>query len=360
MKFAFRLCLVIGLLQITAISVGQKKDYLGFYMEPVYQYGFLWQHRPSLADVAGGNIHVYQLTIGQTSYGKTFWDQLYRYPDRGIGFCYMFLGNPEDLGQAGALYYYLRFPLIKKKKFGLSYKLSGGLAYLNQENIAIGSHINLYFDFSIDTKVKLGERFELINAFGATHFSNGAIKMPNLGVNLFSYRIGLQYKLQVPDRERIRHELPELLAKNDISIVCGAGIKEKRPDGGQSFTVASASIDYLRILNHKYKLGAGFDLFYDETMFELMDPDSSLLLNNKDIMRYGLHLSYEAQINRLVIAIHLGTYLHANYIEDGKIYQRVALRYLLSKNLFANVSLKTSKGVADFVEWGIGYQFLWK
>jgi hypothetical protein len=59
----------------------------------------------------------------------------------------------------------------------------------------------------------------------------------------------------------------------------------------------------------------------------------------------------------LVLGINLGTYLHAKYTEDGKIYQRIALRYIISKNIFTNISLKTSKGVADFVEWGIGYQF---
>ncbi len=360
MNLIYRLSLIIILFQAIPKSLGQNKENQGFYLEPIYQYGFLWQHRPSLADIAGGNINVFQLTFGQSSYGKTYWDQLYRYPDRGIGYCYVFLGNPKDLGQANALYYYLRIPLIRKKKFNLGYKLSGGLAFLNQENIAIGTHINLYFDFSIDAKLNLGERFVLINSFGATHFSNGAIKMPNLGVNLFSYRIGLQYKLQSGEREKIIHELPKLPKKNTINVVIGAGIKEKRPTGGKSYTVASASTDYLRIINHKYKVGAGFDAFYDETMFELMDPDSILDLTNKDIMRYGLHLSVETQINRLVLAIHVGTYLNANYTEDGKIYQRVALRYLISKNLFANVSLKTSKGVADFVEWGFGYQFMWR
>ena len=360
MNLKHRLLIITALFIVIPKLKAQEKTNKNYFIEPVYQYGFLWQHRPSMADIAGGNIQVFQLTLGQKSYGKTYWDQLYRYPDRGVGYCYVNLGNPDALGNANALYYYLRIPIVKWTKFSINYKISGGLAYINQENIAIGSHINLYFDFSLDTKLRLGKRIELINAFGATHFSNGAIRMPNLGINLFAYRIGINYKLQSPEATPIKQELPELLKKNVISFVAGAGVKQKRPDGDTNFTVASASIDYLRILGHQHKVGAGIDIFYDETMFSIMDPDSSLNLKTKDIMRYGFHLSYEARINRLVLAVHVGTYLHANYTNDGKIYQRIALRYLITYNLFTNISLKTSKGIADFVEWGVGYQFKWK
>jgi len=341
-------------------SRSQENSHQNFYLEPVYQYGFIWQHRPSLAEVIGGNINVFRLSFGKETFGQSYWEQLYRYPDWGIGYSFTDLGNAEELGKANAVYYYLRIPVLKKPKFTLSYKISGGLAYLNQGNIAIGSHLNLYFDASIDTKVKLSERLELINSFGATHYSNGAIVMPNLGVNLFSYRLGIQYKLQKIEREKITLELPEKYRKSSVVAVIGAGIKEKRPFGGEKFTVASGSIDYMRVVSLQHKFGVGFDTFYDETLFELMDPDSTLSLTNKDIMRYGFHLSGEAQYKKLVIALHIGTYLHAKYTDDGKIYQRVALRYLFSKNLFANISLKTSKGVADFVEWGLGYQFYWK
>jgi hypothetical protein len=326
------------------------------YFESDYHYGFLWQHSPSLADVAGGNIHSIFISMGQETYGKSYWDQLYRYPDRGFGFNFYYLGNPETLGRASSIYYYFRIPILKKTKFSFNYKLSGGLAYLEQENIAIGTHVNLFFNACLDTKISIGGKFELINAFGATHFSNGAIKMPNLGVNLFTYSIGLIYKLPNSWNENIIQELPPLTKRNILSIAISAGIKEKRPNGNIGYTVASTSLDYLYQLGLKHKIGSGLDIFYDKSLFELMDPDSSLSLRNKDIMRYGCHLSFEAQIYKIILGIQLGTYLYAKYDEDGKIYQRIALKYVLSKNLLLNISLKTSKGVADFVEWGVDYR----
>lgn len=328
-----------------------------YYIEPVYQYGFIWQHRPSLSQIIGGNINVARITFGKSTYGETYWEQLYRYPDHGIGYSFTDLGNSETLGQANAVYYYLRIPIFKRPKFSLHYKISGGLAYLNRGNIAIGSHLNLYFDASIDAKFRISNRIDLIGAFGATHYSNGAIVMPNLGVNLFSVRLGMQYKFYDSSTEKLRVQLPEIIHRHAITTVVGVGVKEKRPDGGKKYTVSSLSVDYMRIVGYKHKFGIGIDAFYDETMNELIDPKLTMNLSNKDIMRYGIHIAGEARYKQLVLAVHIGTYLWARYKDDGKIYQRVALRYLFNENIFANVSLKTSNGVADFVEWGIGYQF---
>jgi hypothetical protein len=355
-----RLFIPVFFLVFVPFSNLQSQVGKNLFIEAGYHYGFLWQHSPSMADIAGGKISAFDISLGQKTYGKSYWDQLYRYPDRGFGYSFYYLGNPQQLGRANSLFYYFRIPLIKKRKFSLNYKISGGLAHLEQENIAIGTHLNLYFNACVDTKLRIGKKIELINAFGATHFSNGAIKMPNLGVNLFTYSIGLTYQLHNTLNDKIVQELQPICKRNVISTVISAGTKEKRPNGEISYSVASVSVDYLYQLSHKHKIGSGIDVFYDESMYELMNPDSSLSLNRTDIMRYGWHLSLETQIYRIVLGIHLGTYLHAKYTTDGRIYQRIALRYLVSKNLFANISLKTSKGVADFVEWGFGYQFRFK
>lgn len=341
------------------ISFGQDDGLRSYFIEGNYQYGFIWQHNPSLSDVIGGNINVFQLNLGKETVGETYWDQLYRYPEWGVGYYFADLGNEKELGNANALFAFVNIPLINGKKFQLRYKLSGGLAYLNKGNVAIGSPVNIYIDACLHTKIALGKQLYLVNSFGATHFSNGAIKTPNLGLNLFSYRIGLQYNLENTKAINKQLELPEIDSKNFISSVFSMGVKEIKDTDGKDFIIVTGAVDYLRRINHKHKIGAGLDVFYDESLFYTMNPDSSLKLDDNDIMRYGIHISSEVQIYRFVLGVNLGAYLKANYTDDGKIYQRVALRYLISKSLFANVSLKTSKGVAHFVEWGIGYQFSW-
>jgi len=340
--------------------VAQKTEHKNLILESKFQYGFIWQHRPSLKDIIGGNIKVFDISLGKQTYGQKNWEQLYRYPCYGFGYYFADLGNAQELGQANALFAYVDIPVLRKPKHLLSYRISGGLAYLNQGNIAIGTHINLYFDATINYRYRLSKHLDLINGFGATHFSNGAVKMPNLGINLFSYRLGLHYRFKTPGREFIKHDLPEIEKKNSISTYLATGIKEKRPEGGIPYNVATISVDYLRLINLKHKVGLGLDVFYDESLFETMNPDSSFKLTTSDIMRYGIHAAFEAEFNKIMLTLHLGTYLYAKYKEDGSVYQRVGIRYLISKNFYANISLKTSKGVADYTEFGFGYRFYWK
>ncbi|MEN8119855.1 MAG: acyloxyacyl hydrolase [Bacteroidota bacterium] len=359
-RILFLTILLFSITRYENFVSAQKVEHENLFLESKFQYGFIWQHRPTIKDIIGGNIKVFDISIGKQTYGQKYWEQLYRYPNYGFGYYFIDLGNPEELGQANALFAYVDIPVLRRGKHLLSYRISEGLAYLNQGNIAIGSHLNLYFDLTINYRYRLSEHLDLINGFGATHFSNGAIKMPNLGVNLFSYRLGLHYRFKTPVREFVKLELPVIEKKNSISFFLATGVKEKRPEGGIPYNVMTFSVDYLRLINLKHKVGLGFDTFYDESLFETMNPDSSLYINNSDIMRYGVHLAFEAELNKIMWVIHLGTYIRARYKEDGAIYQKVGIRYLISKNLYANISLKTSKGVADYTEFGFGYRFYWK
>jgi len=345
---------------IRYIMFSQDTIHKNNYIEGKYQYGFIWQHRPSLKELIDDNIHIFDISIGKQTYGKKNWQQLYRYPAYGFGYYFVDLGNPEELGRASALFAYYNITTYKRKKSSLSYRLSGGLGYLNNNNIAIGSHLNLFFNASILYKLQLGNRLDLITGIGATHFSNGAIDMPNLGLNLFSIKLGVQYRFKTPPMEFIKHELPEIEKKNSFSILAAAGIKEKRPNGGKKYNVRTSSVDYLRQISHKHNIGLGLDVFYDETLYDVLNPDSTLIILQSDIMRYGIHASFEAVFNKLVLSVQIGTYFFTNYTDDGIIFQRVGLKYFVTKNILVNVTLKTSSGVADFIEWGFIYRFYWK
>lgn len=340
-------------------AFGQHDNASPYYVESNYQYGFIWQHRPSMQSILGSNINVFQLNIGKETYGQNYWDKLYRYPDWGGGLYSANLGNDEKMGTANAIYGYLNVPLMLRKKFEVRYNISGGVAYLTKGNIAIGTHINLYFDLNINTRLFLTKRLYLVNAFGATHFSNGATKMPNLGLNLFSYRLGIHYQLSETKPKKIVKEIPAILKENSLNIVLNGGWKEIKSQVGEKYSVLTGSIDYLHRIGYKHKVGAGLDVFYDESLHYLMSVDLPSNVSHNEIMRYGIHLATEYRINNIILGIQLGTYLYANYTDDGIIYQRVGIRYLVYKNLFVNVSLKTSKGVADFIEWGLGYQIPW-
>lgn len=339
--------------------LGQNKSESPYFIETNYQYGFIWQHKPSLESILGGNINVVQISLGKETYGQSYWDQLYRYPDWGGGVYIANLGNDKELGYATSFFGYINVPVILRKRFELRYRLSGGLAYLTKGNIAVGTHCNLFFDANLNTRFLLTKKLYLVNAFGATHFSNGATKMPNLGLNLFSYRLGLHYMFSEVQPSKITNQLPEINSKNWFNMTVNGGLKEAKFNPGTKYTILSASTNYLRSLSYKHKIGVGLDLFYDESLYELMISEGNSNYTKNETLRYGIHLATEYRFKRIYLDIQLGTYLYSNYNGDGEFYERVGIRYLIYNDLFLSMSLKANNEVADFIEWGIGYQVPW-
>ena len=77
-------------------------------------------------------------------------------------------------------------------------------------------------------------------------------------------------------------------------------------------------------------------------------------------MSYAVVGSWEWVLTKNLYApIGLAYYLHRNFSngEKQQYYERIGLRYRLSKNLHAGLTIKAHAAVADYFEWTIGYTF---
>ncbi len=333
-----------------------------------YHNGFLYAHHSSIAYLTQSYINGYDIKIGKSTNGEHLWEQLYRYPELGIGFYNSNLGNSDVFGNVDAIYSYINVPIIKKQKISFNYNFAIGIAYLrhcfnvsnNYNNIAIGSKVNAYLNFDLDFKLKVINRLYLINGLGFTHFSNGAVKKPNLGLNLLTYQVGLKYFLNKDRKELIHNKISKIERKNEYSIILSGGIKGISPPGGKMYPTSSISFNGYRYLNLKQKVGIGLDVFYDNSidMTLKMNNNGTLKdIENKQIDLYssGIHLSHDLVFNKVSFTTQLGYYLYSKL--DRDFYSRLGFNYKLSEKFLLNLTLKTHWGKADFIEFGIGYCF---
>lgn len=70
----------------------------------------------------------------------------------------------------------------------------------------------------------------------------------------------------------------------------------------------------------------------------------------------GLTVMGEMVLYRLSALGELGVYLYNHDKQNKAIYQRIGLRYRLSKSLYSQISLKTHLNVADYLEFGFSYK----
>lgn len=326
--------------------------------------GFAIAHHSNMSQLIKGHLFGAELNYVFKTDGSKMWQQVHKYPEIGMCFLHMDLGNPEQLGTLEAIYPYTNIRLNKlSKKMSFNLRLGIGLSYItkpfdritNHQDNAIGSHLNGFVNLRLNTEIPLSKSLRLAAGIGLSHASNGAIKTPNLGLNMASVNLGMDYVFGNKNINFIKDSIPKAKREWHSSIIGVIGIKEMMPPGSPRYTAYGLMVNFYRNLNYKNKIGGGVEMSYNNSLKKVLAEDS-LSFSNSNLLRAGVKFCYSFNMHRLSLPIDFGVYFYDNRNYDGRFFHRIGLRYMVSKHIIANVTLITHWAVADYFEWGIGYQ----
>jgi hypothetical protein len=365
-KSAFILLFVIAILSNNYASLySGKNDSIKYFIEARLHYGFVISHHKSMAHLTTGHFPAFEINVGQQTHGEQVWQPLYKYPIIGMTFWYADLANPEVLGSAFAIYPYLNFHLYQQHDFLFNFRFGTGLGYLtkkfdrldNYKNIAIGSHINVTLNLFYEFKWIVLKKFAVSCFIGLTHFSNGAFKTPNLGINIPTIGIGVSHISHTSHHIITRIDTASFKKTHNLKIqlFISAGMKQMYPADGNTYGAYSLSSCFLKPLSKKREIGAGLDLFWEFANISNLKGEGIEVAHDYEVIKPGLHIDHQFDFSRFSFATQLGFYLYAKDKSDGPVYSRFALRYKITNKVMLNLALKTHFAKADFVEWGIGY-----
>jgi hypothetical protein len=341
-----------------------NRQKLNLIVEPRLHYGMVIPFYDAIKYLVQDNASGFELLIAFPTYGKDYWEKLYRFPRAGAGYSCWDLGNRQVFGTAHALYGFFNASVFKfRDRFSLNYQISFGASYLtkpfdideNYLNRAIGSHGNVYFRIGLDSRYIISPRIEFMVESGFSHFSSGKFKSPNYGLNALTGSLGVNYLFGNAKRGKLDPEIPPPGKKLHQSVIYSAGIKVFDNIYGTRYFISSLSYDLDWSWTHKRKLGIGADLFYDASIAEALGVDGVNNQNEANFIRFGIHGSYALQYRKLFMKMQLGHYLYSKYTDLTLVYSRLALQYLITSHIMLNVSLKSHMAKADFIEWGVGY-----
>src|SRR3989339_1191393 len=241
--------IIILFLFISISSIAGRDSIPNFFIKGKFGYGALIRHRESMGNLMR-HVGSMQIELGRQTNGIDLWEQLYRYPEYGAGYYFANLGDPKLLGQVHALYAYLNSPFYRTKKFSLNYHFAIGASYItrkwdykeNYMNLAIGTHLNVYFNVHLNAAYRINKKIEIIGGIGACHYSNGAIAQPNLGINVANADIGLRYYFNEYEEEFNKLEIPSCIKKNEFTVLYAVGTKSIPPPRGSNFFMSSLSL----------------------------------------------------------------------------------------------------------------------
>jgi len=334
-------------------------------------------HDP-IDDYRALSVHLLKQTTGQ----KT-WQKVYNYPSFGAGvYAVRFPGTPE-LGKPFAVYGLFTAPFKRWQNLSFDYNLGFGFTMNwesfevshNSYNIALGAEQSVYIDLGLEMNYRLQNGICLGVGGSFTHFSNGALKKPNYGINIAGPRIKLGYDFNDQLPQTGWNEVPPYTKRNEYLVSFFTGTKNVLYDGpgvdsvtmfkGVYYPVYGISLGYNRQVSYKSKLGFGmaFDYFGAANSSitlqngNLEDHDASL----RDGFEISVFPSYELVIDRLSLILQYGFFLHRQSYEGltPSTYQRIGIKYHVFKNIFAGLNLHAYNNyISDYIEWNIGYRLV--
>ncbi|KUJ52522.1 hypothetical protein AR685_05750 [Chryseobacterium sp. JAH] len=322
--------------------------------------------------------------------GSKEWHKRFGRPYYGGGILAMSFPNHQDMGNPFAVYGTFGGAITETKTHSWNYETSGGFAFnwnrYNYEkgylNPTLGSSVSIYVNFGVNYKYYLGKHFDLGLGMNFNHFSNGALRLPNKGMNAFSPKLSLVYHLN----ERQYHPTDSLSAFDkystlDVNFFGGVrhsiflgkdeGFEYSDVDLGQKYKGTYSQnwgleTVYHRQITYKSSLGLGIGVLYDEdynTKF-FQDKNGDIQFEkrfNKDNLLLNIFPSYRLSISKFAIHIQPGFYIFKKAIErryDKSIfYQRVGFQYTVADRLLIGIGLRAYDfHKADYIEWRLGYR----
>lgn len=330
-----------------------------------YNYGTIAVHSPSVAPLVNGAVYGYTINYAFTNKKGTEWRKLYNFPDYGISYNYKDYNNPEQLGNSHSITGFFQMPFLQKGRFfNFGFKGFAGLgvftkkydAHYNPLNKAISSTINISAEARLYSKIDFQPLY-LEYSFGLNHFSNGLIKAPNLGINVFNNNFSVGYYLEEKlPYEQIKNQKTKRTENYEIWAVSTFGFKELDSDL-QKYMFSGFTLNFSKYISQINKPGIGIDFLNDPSLVPLAGRQYHYIGDSNLNFRYGINVNHEFILGNAGFFAAYGFYLQHSEYYSSRRYYKAGFKYYY-KNVIGMVLIRAIPLFrADVVEFGIGYKF---
>ena len=336
----------------------QEEESHAFSITGQADYGFMIGHHSEMKALSTRYFPSFRIYAAHQTTGKKLWHRYYNYPEVGIGVYYSPLTFSEELGHAITVFAFIDRPIGENFWSTVRLRFGFGPGYLtskfdpetNNQNIAIGTHWNIFLLLELQKEFHLSENLNLNAGIGIAHFSNTGVQLPNYGINLPSVQVALKYK--IGKQEIDKSAISEPTYKTWIhEVLLSVGRRQSSMMNAKATTINAR---YLAIysLTFKSALAASADLFVsnaDKFHYEYEYIDDSF--------QAGVAAGYLLNLEQFQFMLQWGFYLYNKNPNFAAYYHRVGFKWVASEHLLVNVSLRTEWARARNLELGLGWRF---
>ncbi len=343
-----RITILFSILSITSALFGQdtlskNKNFLSFNLH----YGFIAAHNPNMGYLIKKHIQAVEISLIQATNGEQQWSRVYKHPEKGFGFYFANLGNPDQLGYAIGLYPFVNLPLNPGRRFKLYLRAGNGLGIItkpyerlkNHKNNINGTFFNEFIYLRLNSVFSIAKYLRIETGIGFSHLSNGNWAQPNLGINLVTVNTAITMHDYHKSNYKYKPSLDTVPAKFTrkpfVSVITSAGLNELNARNGKKYGTYALALFGWKPVSPKSRFGAGIDLFYDFGNIARAQEGSDYYTSKRDLsnVQAGVRLGYELVIGKFALPIEMGSYFYTKSTADGQLYHRLGLTCYLTEHL---------------------------
>ncbi len=369
--------IVVNLFFMTTVHAQRSID-----LELGFDYGRIVPHRSYFEPEITENSFAIDLAFSTDLNPKRYTRKLFSNTIVGGNIVYSKYGDADLFGESIGF-----FPFIesqkKYEKSKLYFRFGLGLAYIskkydaveNPTNNVISANLNNVTRIEFGYKRQLKKRLGMNAAFVATHYSNGNMVRPNLGMNLIMGKLAFTYRLieknatQKKELINLPKSEKKLLVRMDFDYGYSTGRINGRVPGKSLFPVARANLVFAKPTGLKGQWLLGLHYEYDGSIYETLDyyqEEDKLAVAGKGMITAG----YELKVGHIGMFAHLGTYFlnrgyePISFFEHDYFYELIGLNAYMKdpnlnphNNLYFTIRIKAHAARAQNFSVGLGWVF---
>jgi len=366
---------LLTLLLLLGLSAGAQTgpampSATGWSMDLGYKTGRIFKHTAKIKPAIVFPSSTVELFLARQTTGSKVWQTRYHFPRLGLLIQGTRFGNDTIFGHALAFIPSAELNVAFHSRFRIKWRMGAGLAWIdkpfnylsNPRNNVIGSHLNNCTSFSLSFQYMLTRQFTLCVGGSFTHWSSGAVKVPNLGINVPSLDVRLRYEpLRFKDSP-IRGMTYQPVRKHILfSPSLELGFRQRYPAGGAVYHVYKFSCMTGFYLSHWNKLWLGADINFGTDWYTFEKAQEIHPGQNFIYATYGsVYLQDEQEMGPVSVFEQMGAFSDYPLNRLTGLYQHIGLKYTCwrfgkekTHKLRALLALHTHWFSAEYVALGL-------
>jgi hypothetical protein len=337
---------------------GFSQETGGYSISIQSHYGFIISHSDKIEPVSHTKPYGFDISFSRLHTKYDSWKVFRKYNSSGIQLSYFNFQNPSVTGSAYLISVFTEPVLKSGNRYMFSVRAGAGFSYQTKIfdyetdtlNRFFSTRISFPLYLSLRAKYSLFPQMFLTLSGTYNHISNGAIKVPNLGMNFPTADIGLQYYFSPfpdistsPERERNNRR-----SANFLNIQALTGF---RWVWGEFTWTTGASARFTRQIRTFYAFNGGAELILDKGIRRMIEIED----RSCDYKRFAVTAGQNFFLGKITFSQNIGIYLYSPYKAKRPYYEKYELSYDIMRGISAGIFLKSHAIDAEVLGFTLNY-----